>query len=159
MSSSFSLDEKVNRSWEFGTKQGFPASRDYVGGRVAIVAVLDPPAGDQFVLSLKSICIPSSIETISENCFWNCTNLSILTFESGCKVSSLGDSAFAHCSSLQSICIPSSIETIANRCFSDCTNLSDVRFEEGCRISMLDDSVFSGCWSLASPVAIPRLDG
>jgi hypothetical protein len=109
--------------------------------------------------SLQSICIPSSIETIASLCFWNCDNLSVLTFESCSKISNLGEAAFANCSSLQSICIPSSIEMISNRCFADCENLSDVSFEDGCRISRIGDSVFSGCSSLPSPVLIPFSDG
>jgi hypothetical protein len=70
--------------------------------------------------SLQSICIPSSIETISTKCFAGCKSLSNVTFESGCKVRSLDESAFAGCSSLRSIQIPSSVTTISSFCFSDC---------------------------------------
>jgi hypothetical protein len=147
-----SVDEKVNRSWPLEAERGFPASRKWVEGRVAIVAFLDLPGQD--LLSLKSICIPSSIETISKNCFRNCKTLSILTFEAGCKVSNLGESAFENCSSLQSICIPSSIETISNLCFYNCTNLSILTFDTGCKVSNLGGYAFQDCSSLQS-ICIP----
>jgi hypothetical protein len=131
------FDEKANPSWPLRTELGFPASRFCVGGRVAIVAFVNRPDGDQIVLSLKSICIPSSIETISDHCFCDCRNLSILTFESGCKVLILGESAFRNCSSLQSICIPSSVETISSDCFENCRNLSILTFESCCKFSNL----------------------
>jgi hypothetical protein len=52
--------------------------------------------------SLRTFCIPSSVETISNGCFGCCGNLSEVTFEAGGKVSTLGGYAF---------CIPSSVET------------------------------------------------
>jgi hypothetical protein len=36
--------------------------------------------------SLRSICIPSSVESIPELCFKDCTRLSNLTFEAGSKL-------------------------------------------------------------------------
>jgi hypothetical protein len=77
--------------------------------------------------SLQSICIPSSIETISEFSFSCCIHLSCLTFEPGCRVSMLGASGFECCSSLQSNCIHPSVErsyTICRCCFRECKALS-----------------------------------
>jgi hypothetical protein len=87
--------------------------------------------------SLQSICIPSSIETISIYCFCHCTVLWLLTFESGCRVSVLAESAFSNCSSLQSICIPLSIRTLCKSCFSDCKSLSNLAFENNSSVSVL----------------------
>jgi hypothetical protein len=85
-----------------------------------------------------------------------------LTFESNCKVSILGESAFQNCSSLQSICIPSSIETISKSCFGGCTKLSSFKFETGSRISWIERSAFSDCSSLTSisiPASIQTISG
>jgi hypothetical protein len=77
---------------------GFPKSRVCVDGLVEIVACFDPlsewKVGRR---SVKSVCIPSSIETIASDCFFHCRILSILTFESCCKVSSLGAAAWSNC--------------------------------------------------------------
>jgi hypothetical protein len=62
--------------------------------------------------SLRSICIPSSVEKLGKDCFSLCESLSTVTFESGSKLSSIEEFAFAYCSSLSSICIPSSLKTI-----------------------------------------------
>jgi hypothetical protein len=60
---------------------------------------------DSRVLSV-SIFWSSSIEVIAPLCFQGCANLSTLTFEPGCKLSTIGEYAFRRCSSLQSVCIP-----------------------------------------------------
>jgi hypothetical protein len=104
--------------------------------------------------SLQSICIPSSLETISNACFIYCRRLSDLTFEFGCRLAVLGPFAFAHCSSLQSICIPPSIQAIPQGCFDHCTNLSKLVFDSGCRISIFGDYAFDCCSSLQS-ICIP----
>jgi hypothetical protein len=77
-------------------------------------------------LSLRSICIPSSIETISAscfricqlsvNCFRTCQSLLSVRFEPNCRVSTLGTFVFAYCLSLQSICIPPAITVIPKNC-------------------------------------------
>jgi hypothetical protein len=47
----------------------------------------------------------SSTETLFESCFNDCIKMSSSIFASGCRVSTLGEPAFAGCPSLQSICI------------------------------------------------------
>jgi hypothetical protein len=37
-------------------------------------------------LSLQSICIPSSIRTVSASCFRGCTNMYAIVFEAGCRL-------------------------------------------------------------------------
>jgi hypothetical protein len=77
-------------------------------------------------LSLASILIPSSVETICGYCFDDCRNLSSVTFESGSRVSNIGECAFRNCISLRSISIPRSIQTICWFCFMNCEDLSEV---------------------------------
>jgi hypothetical protein len=86
-----------------------------------------------------------SVETIAKSCFKSCVKLSELTFESGSRLSSLGESAFDGCSSLRSICLPASIETIGPSCFDHCTNPSRIVLESGCRVS---DECLSGLRSI-----------
>jgi hypothetical protein len=76
--------------------------------------------------------------------------LSSVTFEPGCQISHLGESAFSSCESLRSICIPASVKTISKDCFFYCMRLSSVTFEPGCQISHLGESAFGHCFSLTS---------
>jgi hypothetical protein len=55
---------------------------------------------------LSSICIPSSLETLGQSCFYRCESLSMVTFESGSLRCDMGSSVFLQCSSLSSIRIP-----------------------------------------------------
>jgi hypothetical protein len=64
------------------------------------------------------MCIPSSVESITQFCFSCCTALSEFRFEAGGRVSVLGERVFAFCTALESIRIPSSLETIAGSCFN-----------------------------------------
>jgi hypothetical protein len=57
-----------------------------------------------------------------------------VTFETGCGISALGESAFYGCSSLQSICIPSSVEIIGKSCFDYCDCPITLVLEAGCRL-------------------------
>jgi hypothetical protein len=63
--------------------------------------------------SLRSIALPSSVETVSEYCFWRCENLSKLSFHSGARLSNFGEYAFSRCSSLRSICLPAAVRQIS----------------------------------------------
>jgi hypothetical protein len=86
-----------------------------------------------------------------------CKNLSNLTFEPGSRLSSLGESAFEHCSSLQSICVPGFLETISPSCFADCENLVSLVFEGGCCLSNQSAwDLRSHCIVILKPVA-PRV--
>jgi hypothetical protein len=69
--------------------------------------------------SLHSICLPSSLETLSTFCFRGCRKLSDLAFEPGSQLSDLGESAFADCSSLKSICLPASVCHVSGLALAD----------------------------------------
>jgi hypothetical protein len=62
--------------------------------------------------SLRTICIPSSVETIQHDCFCGCQSLATVTFESGSRLSCIQGVLFCNCSSLRSISIPISLQTI-----------------------------------------------
>jgi hypothetical protein len=100
------------------------------------------------------VSISRDIESIGPGCFHECECLVSVSFESGCKISHLGESAFRRCLSLQSICIPSSIETISRSCFNNCWRLSNLTFEAGCQISNFEEDTFGLCSSLQS-ICIP----
>ena len=61
-------------------------------------------------------------------------------------VRSIGDRAFAGCSSLKSIIIPSGVEVIRPLAFLNCKNLTSVSFPDTLRL--IDARAFSGCANL-----------
>jgi hypothetical protein len=88
-------------------------------------------------VSLESICVPSSVETMSRSCFKGCERLSTVTFEMPSRVSVLEEATFERRCSLRSVFIPSSIEKIAENCFKKCLKRSHLTFEEGSKLVTL----------------------
>jgi hypothetical protein len=87
-------------------------------------------------------------------CFSSCDRLSTLTFESGCHLLRICESAFSFCSSLQFICIPAWGEFLGKWCFFYCKSLCVLTLESGCRLTRIDARTFSDCSSLKS-ICIP----
>jgi hypothetical protein len=76
--------------------------------------------------------------SLDPRCFSFCSNLATVHFELNCRISTLGEEAFANCSSLESICMRSSVEIIWKFCFARCQNLS-TRFESNCQGSTIGE--------------------
>ena len=74
--------------------------------------------------TITSVTIPSSVTTIEQNAFSNCSNLATVTFDENSQLTTIGAAAFSDCSSLTSIYIPASVTTIERYAFSDCSNLT-----------------------------------
>ena len=91
---------------------------------------------------IKKIIVPDSIESIRNDAFFSCINLTSInghhTF-SYCKsltsiiipnsIKHIGDSAFAYCKNLTSINIPDSVKSIGYDAFYDCLNLKSIIFK------------------------------
>ena len=69
------------------------------------------------------------------------------------SVTSIGDYAFAHCSSLPSITIPNSVTSIGNSAFWNCSSLTSVTIPNS--VTSIGRYAFDGCSSLTS-VTIPN---
>jgi hypothetical protein len=104
--------------------------------------------------TLKSICIPASIEILGDDCFGLCASLSQVTFESGSKLTQMGVNVFHRCSSLTSMWIPANVESIPKQCFFFCISLVEVTFESGSKLTRIEDLAFAHCQSLRS-FAVP----
>jgi hypothetical protein len=76
---------------------------------------------------LKRANIPKTVTEIGSNAFFECSNLSGVTFEAGSQLTSIGEQAF-QLSSLTSIIIPASVTSIGEDAFIGCSNLSHVTF-------------------------------
>ncbi len=69
------------------------------------------------------------------------------------SVTSIGDSAFAGCSSLSNIAIPSSVNSIGDKAFWDCCSLTSIVFPDS--VTSIGDGAFCGCFSLKY-ISIPK---
>ncbi len=84
-----------------------------------------------FLKSLKSVSIPSSVESIGKEAFWLCQNMEEVNMAKGVKT--IGEWSFASVNSLKSISIPNSVETIGDWAFFSCNQLQKVKMGDGVR--------------------------
>ena len=72
----------------------------------------------------KTTVIPSSVTSIGEYAFSNCTELTSMTIPD--SITSIGEYAFSACTELTSVTIPDSVTSIGFNAFEGCTNLKSV---------------------------------
>ena len=92
---------------------------------------------------LKSISLPSTLESINGSSFSGCINLQSVTFKEG--VTNIGGSSFYRCTSLTEIAIPDSVTNIGQSAFYQNTALKNVKL--GKNLSTLGEYAFSNCKS------------
>ena len=95
---------------------------------------------------MTSLTIPSSVTSIGENAFHDCSGLTSLVIPS--SVTSIGESAFSGCSGLTSLTIPSSVTSIDRSAFSGCSGLTSLTIPSS--VTSIGWSAFEGCSGLTS---------
>ena len=106
---------------------------------------------------LTSIVIPSSVTSIGGYAFESCTGLTSIEIPS--SVTSIGVSAFDGCTGLTSIEIPASVTSIDFGAFRDCTGLTSIEIPSS--VTSIDDYAFSNCTGLTSiiiPSSVTSID-
>ena len=128
---------------------------------------------------LESVILPNSLTTIGRGAFYVCSDLKEFKGKYASKdgrclivdgtlnsfapaglteytipdiVTTIGNQAFASCSSLTSVIIPDGVTTIEGDAFSGCSSLTSVIIPDG--VTTIEGNAFSGCSSLTS-VTIP----
>lgn len=117
------------------------------------------------------ITIPSTVTTILERAFQDCTTITSVTIPN--TVTSIGNYTFSGCSSLTNVVIPNTISVIGQEVFNECTSLTSVSIPNSVThigvnafcfctslesvdmpnsVSVIDCSAFHGCSSLSSIV-------
>ena len=96
--------------------------------------------------SLTKINLPSSIDRIEESTFQGCSSLTDISLSPSIK--SIGASAFQGCSSLKEVSIPTEINNIAASTFKGCYSLTSMTLPP--TINSIGSAAFSGCKSLTS---------
>ena len=103
--------------------------------------------------NLILITIPASVTEIGNSAFRDCKNLQSVNFGDNSQLQSIGDSAFSGCRSLTSITIPEGVTSIGYSAFFNCTNLTEITIPEG--VTSIGTSAFENCRSLTS-ITIPE---
>ncbi len=98
----------------------------YMGRNVDASAYLNNEQPFHNMGKLNTLVIGGETTTIQGTTFQGCTALATVTFEEGNKVSAIGSSAFASCTSLTSIDIPAAVTVIEQSVFNGCRNLTSV---------------------------------
>lgn len=84
--------------------------------------------------------------TIGNGAFANCTSLTSITIPN--SVTTIGNSAFAACSGLTSVTIPNNVTTIGSEAFRGCIGLTDITIPNS--VTFINGGVFYNCVGLTS---------
>ena len=95
---------------------------------------------------LVSVEIPSSVESIDNLAFCECTSLSSVKFGPNSQLTSISFGMFYGCTSLKDITIPSSVTIIDWHAFYKCASLKDITIPSS--VTSIGESAFFGCTSL-----------
>lgn len=91
------------------------------------------------IKSLTSVSLPSSINTIAEKAFMDCTNLLEISFDEG--LTTISDRAFCNDSLLSHLLLPSTLGDINISAFEGCYNLKEISVAEGSSFFQSSDGV------------------
>lgn len=95
--------------------------------------------------------IPSSVNTIAENAFYGCKEVTKITV--GENVTTVGEGAFYMCSLLEEMILPNSVTTLNDWAFAYCASLKSVVLPEN--ITFIGNDLFAGCGMLEG-IVIPE---
>lgn len=96
------------------------------------------------IVGCQSTTIPSSVTSIGDWAFWNCSSLTSIDIPE--SVTSIGENVFYYCEGLTSIAIPESVTSIALGTFEYCTGLTTVTIPSS--VTSIGRLAFYGCSSL-----------
>lgn len=100
--------------------------------------------------TITSLSIPSSVKTIGDRAFLNCSNLKSITLNEGLET--LGTYAFSK-TGIETIILPNSVDSIGSDIFKDCTALKSVVLSNG--LTALPGQTFLDC-SVLETVEVPE---
>lgn len=91
--------------------------------------------------SVLGVLIFPGIQTIGNEAFYGCTNLSSVNLPD--TITNIGEYAFANCASLASIVIPQNITEIKSATFLGCAGLETISIPNS--VTSICEAAFSGC--------------
>jgi hypothetical protein len=96
------------------------------------------------ILDIQSVVIKQGMTSIGDGAFAGCTSLASVTIPNSVKT--IGLQAFAGCTSLESIVIPDSVEEIGDGTFWQCASLASIVIPDS--VEEIGDGAFAICTSL-----------
>lgn len=131
----FSKDKKI--LYMYPNMKTTPANYDVPEGTETIVnsAFLNA--------KVQTVTIPSSLQTLSQQAFRACGNLTNITFAKDCKVTSLAWWTFYNCTKLKQLILPASLQIIYKQALENCTGLETIVVPDGSQLSSLEDYALS----------------
>ena len=98
----------------------------------------------------KKVIIPKGVTSIGESAFAHCESLISITIPD--SVTSIGDEAFINCTGLTDIVIPNSVKSIGESTFANCTWLTNITISDS--LTCIPYRAFENCVSLTN-IIIP----
>lgn len=98
--------------------------------------------------SILSIEIPSTVQSVGTNAFYNCIGLMNVRFDASESAVTLGSNAFGKCTALEKIILPTEIKSIPSGCFSGCSSLNGVLLPS--TVTSIGSEAFLSCSSLTT---------
>lgn len=138
-------------SWSLDTSTGvFTLSGTGYGANYANNYSNRAPWYTSYRSTIKSVIVESGVKGIGDYSFYNCTNLTSVTFAN--TVDTIGTCCFRSCTSLPNITLPSGCSWYYKELFLDCSSLKWAVMPETNSTNdyagKLPDGTFSGCTSL-----------
>ncbi len=136
-----------------GTATGSPWGAMSVNGYVEHPLVFSDNTKTHLICcstDATSVTIPNSVTSIGDFAFAHCTSLTSVTIPN--SVTSISSGAFQYCYSLTSVTIPNSVTSIGEAAFTGCRRMASVTISNS--ITSIAHGTFSDCDSLTS-VIIP----
>ncbi len=126
------------------TLWGAAQAEDYTyetnNGAIAITKYIGP--GGEVTIPRTITGLP--VTSIGNDAFADCTSLTNITIPT--SVTYIGDSAFYYCTNLTGVTIPDSVTSIGDDAFTRCTSLTSVTIGNG--VTSIGDAAFFYCTSL-----------
>ena len=162
-------DNKATLTKYYGDNKAvvIPDTIDVDGTAVPVVAI----GAQAFAGSgITAVTIPATVTSIGFKAFYNCQNLTTVTFASGSQLTTIGTSCFMECSKLSNIVLPDQLASIGAYGFGSCSALQTLVLPESLKtiginafyftpltaitipsqITSIPTSAFYGCQSLAT---------
>ena len=108
-------------------------------------------SSNQLIVGCQNTIIPNSVTSIGGSAFAHCSGLTSITIPN--SVTSIENNAFAYCSGLTSISIPNSVTSIGFEAFENCTSLTSITIPNS--VTRIRSYAFAGCTGLTS-ISIPN---
>ena len=99
--------------------------------------------------TLTSLTIPASVTEIQDSAFAWGSNFTSISFAETSQLQSIGNSAFAGCSSLSSLTLPASVQSIGSSVFAGCTALGSITIPAS--VTDLAPDAFASSGSVKTP--------